>query len=56
MALTARRRAPSEGLIALGVLFMILALLANGVVEYNFGDTELLIVLAIMMGVVGRPG
>ncbi len=32
---------------------MILALFAHGLIEYNFGDSELLILLAIMMGIVG---
>ncbi|MFW6151709.1 MAG: O-antigen ligase family protein [Verrucomicrobiota bacterium] len=34
-------------------LLMILSILINGLVEYNFGDTEMLIVLGSLMGMVG---
>ena len=32
---------------------MLAGLLLNGLVEYNFGDTELMIVLAMVMGALG---
>ncbi len=35
------------------VLLMITSLFLNGLVEYNFGDTELVIVLGSLMGIVG---
>lgn len=35
---------------ALAVLLMILALFANGLIEYNFGDAELIVVYAILFG------
>ncbi|MFC1497239.1 O-antigen ligase family protein [Verrucomicrobiota bacterium] len=36
------------------LLLMLLGLFANGMVEYNFGDAELVIILSIVMGVIGR--
>jgi O-antigen ligase len=36
---------------AMALLFMLLGLFANGLVEYNFGDTELIIVMSVLMGV-----
>ena len=35
---------------ALCLLLMLAGLLLNGIVEYNFGDTELLVVAAVIMG------
>jgi len=49
----ARRNDPRDGILALALLLMFLALLANGLVEYNFGDSELLIVYAVLMGCFG---
>jgi hypothetical protein len=34
---------------------MVLGVLGNGVVEYNFGDAELLIMLALLMGLMATP-
>jgi O-antigen ligase len=42
--------APREKLAAVTLLFAFLALVANGLVEYNFGDTELLVVYCAIMG------
>ncbi len=45
----------SEGVTVLrfSVLLMLISLFINGLVEYNFGDTELVIVLGSLMGIVG---
>ena len=40
--------------LALACLCMFAGLLLNGLVEYNFGDTELMIIYAVLMGVAGR--
>ncbi|MBN1670211.1 MAG: O-antigen ligase family protein [Kiritimatiellae bacterium] len=47
---------PAAHLVATAYLLMLAGLLANGLVEYNFGDTELLTVYAVMMGVGGAAG
>lgn len=47
------RAAPPEGerrAQAVAFTWMLAGLLLNGLVEYNFGDTELMIVLAVVMG------
>jgi O-antigen ligase len=41
---------PGEFTTALAVLMMLAGLLLNGLVEYNFGDTELMFIYAITMG------
>jgi hypothetical protein len=48
-----RQRAAHDDLpaIALAVAMMLLALFANGLVEYNFGDAELMLVYAALFGV-----
>jgi len=49
-----RRRTREEpdgrGLVAAVLLLMLVGLLVNGLVEYNFGDSELLILYGIIMG------
>ena len=52
--LRCNRGPPEPLLFALALLAMFLALLCNGVVEYNFGDTEILIMYAFIMGVLRR--
>ena len=39
-----------ERTLATTVLAMLLALMANGLIEYNFGDTELMIAYGFLMG------
>jgi len=41
---------PSERLYAAGLLAILLGLILNGLVEYNFGDTELMILYGLVMG------
>jgi O-antigen ligase len=51
---TRRTRAgPDEHALALVFLLLFAGLLLNGFVEYNFGDTELMIVYAVIMGAMG---
>lgn len=38
---------------ALALLMMLLALFLNGLVEYNFGDTEIIIAYSLIMGAMG---
>ncbi len=48
------RAGPSgERLAATAVFLMLAGLLLNGLVEYNFGDTELMFIYAVVMGLVG---
>lgn len=59
-ALTAGVRAvfggstPSERIYAAGLLTLLIGLLLNGLVEYNFGDSELMIVYGLTMGAMAR--
>ena len=48
-----RQRAAGGDLpaMALAVAMMLVALCANGLIEYNFGDTELMLVYAILLGI-----
>ncbi|MBU1692723.1 MAG: CPBP family intramembrane metalloprotease [Verrucomicrobia bacterium] len=41
---------------ALAFSWMLAGLLLNGLVEYNFGDTELMLVLAMVLGALGGEG
>ena len=50
LARRTRSGPPGETINALSLLLVLLALLANGFVEYNFGDTEIVIVYAVIMG------
>ena len=43
----------SERVVATSVLLVLGGLLLNGLVEYNFGDTELMFVYAVAMGLAG---
>ena len=43
----------ADAIHAKAILLMLLALIVNGVVEYNFGDTELITMYAILIGSVG---
>jgi O-antigen ligase len=52
-AWTVRRRDRRKGVLMVALALMIISVLLNGLVEYNFGDTELLIVLGSLMGVTG---
>lgn len=52
LAWRARRWTGDVPLSVFGLLLMMIALLCNGLVEYNFGDTELMIVYALWMGAV----
>jgi O-antigen ligase len=52
-ARAARRGEAVELAGALCLLLMLLAILLNGLVEYNFGDTELMVILAVVMGAAG---
>lgn len=57
---TRRNRAAAPGstasCVALALTWMLAGLLLNGLVEYNFGDTELMILLAVILGAQGaRP-
>jgi O-antigen ligase len=45
-----RGRAPEDAAIALGALGAFCGLLVHGMVEYNFGDSEILMVFAFLMG------
>ncbi|MFO1491479.1 MAG: O-antigen ligase family protein [Kiritimatiellia bacterium] len=49
-----RRAAAAERSLAAGVCAAFFALLANGLVEYNFGDTEILMLFAILLGMIAR--
>jgi len=49
-----RHKVLKDEILSVTVLLTLLALLSNGLVEYNFGDTELLIVYAVLMGITGR--
>jgi len=63
-ASAAGRRASSAQPLALGVLGAFTGLMLNGVVEYNFGDSEILMLLCLLMGLscvlrmrlAGEPG
>jgi O-antigen ligase len=46
----ARAEAEPTALAALVLLLMLIGLLANGVVEYNFGASRLMIVMGVIMG------
>lgn len=46
----ARRSAPGEQVLATALFLMLAALLANGLVEYNLGDSELVLPYAMIMG------
>ena len=53
------RRAPShssERTVALCLMLMLLGLILNGLVEYNFADGELVITYGILLGIAGRKG
>lgn len=52
----ARGGAAMERVLAPVVLLMLAGLFLNGLVEYNFGDTELMFVYAILLGMAGRRG
>lgn len=53
----ARRRAadPDRGL-ALGAFGAFVGLMLNGLVEYNFGDSEILLLMAVLMGLSAMAG
>ena len=42
--------APAAGILSMALLLMLVFLLANGLVEYNFGDGELILAYGIVMG------
>lgn len=53
--LSARSISPSGGgATALAYVLLLAGLLLNGIVEYNFGDTELMMIYALILGVVSR--
>jgi hypothetical protein len=49
-------RDPVPGALALGILCAFIGLLVNGMVEYNFGDTELLMLFCFLMGIAQAQG
>lgn len=53
-----RGSTPSERIYAAGLLVILLGLLLNGLVEYNFGDSELMILYGLTMGATAwaKPG
>jgi O-antigen ligase len=51
-ALSARGSPLPHKILTVLPLLMLIGLLANGLIEYNFGDTELLIVYSVIMGIV----
>jgi O-antigen ligase len=42
-----------DRIVATAVLLILAGLFLNGLVEYNFGDTELMMVYAVVMGLAG---
>ncbi|MDD4871727.1 MAG: O-antigen ligase family protein [Kiritimatiellae bacterium] len=50
MARFARGRAPDELVYAMILVLMIAGLFANGLVEYNFGDAEIVLAYGLVMG------
>lgn len=52
LCLITRKRSDAENLSALLLLLMLVALLANGLIEYNFLDAEIVLVYCIIMGAV----
>lgn len=48
------RAGPTERTLATIVLLMLLGLYSNGLIEYNFGDSEILIAYALLMGIPRR--
>lgn len=54
-SLTAVRRAAGDARApAAGICAAFTGLLANGMVEYNFGDTEILMLFALLLGMIAR--
>ena len=49
-----RRAAGDARALAAGVCAAFTGLLANGMVEYNFGDTEILMLFALLLGMIAR--
>ena len=49
-----RMAAWKDRAVGVAVLLMFVGLLLNGLVEYNFGDTELMFVYAVLMGLAGK--
>ena len=49
-----RRAAVDARALAAGVCAAFTGLLANGMVEYNFGDTEILMLFALLLGMIAR--
>ena len=48
-----RTPAPDDRVVALAAIFLLVGLLLNGLVEYNFGDTEIMFIYAVLMGLAG---
>ena len=46
-----RRGPPTQGILSMVLLLMLTGLLANGLVEYNFGDSEIVLIYGILMGI-----
>ncbi len=49
----AAARGPGAGTVALGCFAAFVGLMLNGLVEYNFGDAEIFMVMALLMGIIG---